>query len=391
MAEPGPLSGMLHRPFAEQVAAFRARLGELRGTARWDDLRGAEHDRAFMVAGAMKAELLADLALALDRAIAGGATLEDFRRDFREIVARHGWHGWTGEGTAKGEAWRTRVIWQTNMRTSYAAGRMAQLAEGNFAFWIYRHGGSAEPRPQHLAWDGLMLPPDHPFWQTHAPPNGWGCSCYITAARSEAMARRMGGDPEVRLDPGWNRPDPRTGVPPGIDRGWAHAPGATATETVRVLRGKLEQLPERPAIDLIQDWLGSSLFEAWMRRPEGTWPLARLPEADAGLIGARTRVAVMSAETMGKQLRAHPELGPRDYMLAQRAVDEAAARVQDGPRSLVYALEIDGDGARGGLVVVVKATRTGAGLFILSLRRMSRDEARRDAQVAKLLLPDRRR
>ena len=26
-------------------------------------------------------------------------------------------------------------------------------------------------RPQHLEWDGLILPIDHPFWQTHGSPN----------------------------------------------------------------------------------------------------------------------------------------------------------------------------------------------------------------------------
>lgn len=32
-------------------------------------------------------------------------------------------------------------------------------------------------RPQHRAWDGIILPIDHPFWNTHYPPNDWGCRC----------------------------------------------------------------------------------------------------------------------------------------------------------------------------------------------------------------------
>ena len=98
---------------------------------------------------------------------------------FREIVERRGWHGWTGEGTKAGEAWRTRVIYRTNMRTSYMAGRYAQLTEGNYAFWVYFHGGSVEPRLDHLSWNGIALPPGHPFWAAHFPPNGWGCSSSI--------------------------------------------------------------------------------------------------------------------------------------------------------------------------------------------------------------------
>jgi hypothetical protein len=232
------LEAILRRPFAEQVAAFRLRLGKLKGTQRWDDLAGAEHDRAFMVAGAAKADLLADLAGAVDRAISEGTGLEAFRRDFREIVERQGWHGWTGEETERGRAWRTRVIYRTNMASTYAAARSAQLVAAGFPLWVYRHGGSADPRPQHLAWDGLTLPADHPFWTTHGPPNGWGCSCYILGARSAAGARRLGGDPDKALPEGWDARDPRTGAPKGIDRGWDHAAGATVDRDVAAMADK---------------------------------------------------------------------------------------------------------------------------------------------------------
>ena len=184
----------------------------------------------------------------MDRAAAEGRGLDWFRAEFRAIVARHGWTGWTGEGTVKGEAWRTRTIWRTNLATSYAAGRRAQLEAGGFRLWVYRHGGSREPRPQHLAWDGLALPPDHPFWATHSPPNGWGCSCYVVGANTPAGVRRVGGDPDKRLPEGWNRPDPRTGTPAGIDRGWAYAPGASATAAIRAMvQTKLAQLPAQIA------------------------------------------------------------------------------------------------------------------------------------------------
>ena len=35
----------------------------------------------------------------------------------------------------------------------------------------------ARTRPEHRAWHGLILPIDHPLWDTHYPPNGWGCRC----------------------------------------------------------------------------------------------------------------------------------------------------------------------------------------------------------------------
>lgn len=243
MADPRPsvAQGVLKRPFVEQVAFFRNKLGDLVPTARWDDLLREQHDAAFMVAGAAKADLLQDLVTAVDRAISEGKSIQAFRQDFRAIVARRGWHGWTGEGSAAGERWRTRVIYQTNAATSYSAGRLAQLREGGFPLWVYRHSETAEnPRPQHLAWNGLTLPSDHPFWRTHYPPSGWGCGCYVLGARSEAAAKRLGGQPGKALPPGWDQ-RASNGLLPGIDKGWDYQPGATVAEAVQQVAAKATQ------------------------------------------------------------------------------------------------------------------------------------------------------
>lgn len=236
MADPIRLT--LGRPFPQQVAALRLRLGNLVPTSRWDDIQKSAHDSAFMVAGAVKTDLLADLLAALQRAQSEGTTLETFRKDWKAAVERHGWHGWTGEGTAKGEAWRTRVVFQTNMAVSRAAGRLAQLRDGNFPFWVYLHGGSREPRPHHLSWSRVALPPDHPFWRDHYAPNGWGCSCRVRGARTARGVRRLGGDPDKVLPDNWQSTDPRTGAPVGIDKGWDYMPGGTVSDTINQMTQK---------------------------------------------------------------------------------------------------------------------------------------------------------
>ncbi|MHB1183386.1 MAG: phage head morphogenesis protein [Desulfobulbia bacterium] len=173
---PSVASGVFKRPFAEQTAFFRAKLGNLVPTERWDDIEKSAHDRAFMVAGAAKADLLTGLAAAVDRSIAEGKGLEVFRKDFMAIAERNGWRGYTGDESAPRRAWRTRVIYTTNATTSYNAGREAQIAEGGYPLKVYHHNDSVEhPRPQHLAWNGTTLPVDDPFWTAHSPQNGWGC------------------------------------------------------------------------------------------------------------------------------------------------------------------------------------------------------------------------
>lgn len=39
--------------------------------------------------------------------------------------------------------------------------------------------GDSRVRAKHQQWDGLVLPIDHPFWDTHIPPNDWGCRCNV--------------------------------------------------------------------------------------------------------------------------------------------------------------------------------------------------------------------
>lgn len=229
-----------HQPFAEQLAFFRQKLNL--PTERWDDIIGAEHDRAFIVAGAQGADLLADFNAAIRKALEQGTSLDAFRKDFRAIVARHGWTGWTGEGSPAGVAWRTRVIYQTNLSTSYAAGRYQQLTDPGLLsvlpYWQYKHAdGVLHPRPLHLAWDGLTLPPEHPFWKTHFAPNGWGCHCRIIAVpKSDYLKAIAQGKGPANA--------PAADDLAGIDPGFAYTPGESVANELRALvRGKVEKLP----------------------------------------------------------------------------------------------------------------------------------------------------
>ena len=198
-------------PFQAQIDYLRQKLNL--PTDRWDDITRSAHDRAFIVAGAAKADLLSDLHQAINDRAADGKGLQAFTKDFKAIVAKHGWTGWTGEGSAAGEAWRARIIYQTNMATSYAAGRYQQMSDPEVLklhpYWRYIHSDSVlHPRPLHLAWHGLTLLASHPFWQSHFPPNGWGCQCRITSVtrkEGEASAKAGLSDPPA----GWNQIDPK--------------------------------------------------------------------------------------------------------------------------------------------------------------------------------------
>lgn len=361
-------------PFAEQLAFFRGKLGNLVPTETWRDVEKAGHDRGFMVAGAAKADLLGDLAGAIDRVVAEGKSIGWFRQEFDRVVGEHGW-AYRGERT-----WRTRVIYQTNLSTSYAAGRLAQLRNPELLklkpYWMYRHSDSVlHPRPLHVSWDGLTLPADDPWWQTHYPPNGWGCKCSVVAvSREEALAR--GGRLE---EPPADGVDPQTGAPAGIDEGWDYMPGDTRTADVQeAVTAKLDRYPPKLAVSVVRGMAREGAVGRWLARPQGDYPLAVLPDADLPKIGATSRVARLSPETLAKQRVNHPELTAEDYAMAQEAV-EGGRPVPSTEKSLVYLWE------DGRMVTVVKATVDGEKTYLTSLWRLSRDEARRNAEVARHL------
>ncbi len=246
-------------PFIEQITFFRNKVNT--PTATWRDVWKSGHDKGFMVAGAAKADLLEDFRQTIDKMIAQGMTIKDFRDDFDRIVKTHGWEYNGGRG------WRTRVIYETNLRTSYQAGRFAQLTNPKLLksrpFWRYHHSDSVQhPRPLHLKWHNTILHSTNRWWLTHFAPNGWGCKCKIFAESQRTLEKRYG---KTKTDP-----TPNDGIvdgrPAGIDEGWDYAPGASVAEVTRkqvlkkarklpkVLKDSLiDRIKNIPAVGLLPD------------------------------------------------------------------------------------------------------------------------------------------
>jgi len=213
------------KPFEEAISFFKNKLSI--PTEHWDDLWKMMHTKGFTIAGAMKEELLDDIRSSVDKAISEGTTLVEFRKEFDSIVETH---GWIYKG---GRNWRSKVIYDTNLRTAYQAGRYKQMTDPDVTalrpFWQYRHGGSVNPRPEHLGWDNLVLPHDDPFWDTHYPPNGWGCKCRVVTLSQRDMDK-MGKQapdtaPEIEYREWEDSKGNKHQVPVGIDPGWDYNVG----------------------------------------------------------------------------------------------------------------------------------------------------------------------
>lgn len=387
------LSGRINQPFAEQIDFFRQKLNLT--TEAWDDIWQAAHDRAFVVAGATRADLLNDLRAAVDKAVAQGTSLRTFQNEFREIVARHGWTGWTGEGRQAGEAWRTRVILETNLRTSWAAGRWQQLNDPELKaerpFWRYVHSGLAhEPRAQHKAWSDarLTLPADDPFWQVYYPPNGWGCGCRVVSERAPAAGA------QTTPPPGWD-----SDTPPGVDEGWAYAPGAS-------WHPDLDRYPYEMARQIVAGNLDDGVFERWQNRianqvrderekprhegltgralsdalrgalkSDERYPVAVLNDLARQALQTRTQTVYLSADTTIKQAvhRDQQEMPVGLWGRLQDAVDYAKWVVREGENHLMYYHE-----DRDLMVAVIKVAADKSDAWLLSVRKADTKQLERD-------------
>lgn len=228
----------------DAMAAF-ARRGLLQESFRWQDVWQEEHSRAFAVAGVMRLDVLGAFRDELELSLKEGRSLADFAQRIRPRLVREGFWGDvkvtdpdSGEiRTTRFNNRRLQLIYNVNLRQSHAAGRWARTerSKATQPFILYRTRGDENVRESHRAWDWLCLPVDHPVWETHYPPNDWGCRCYAFAISESGVQRLIAaGKPIKRVAPQvrWTAyVNPYTGevrqVPYGVAPGFAYNPGKT--------------------------------------------------------------------------------------------------------------------------------------------------------------------
>lgn len=216
---------------------------------KWQEMWHEDHVKAFTVAKAMRLDILQDIRGALDQALNDGTTFETFKKNLTPLLQEKGWWGKQeidGQTVQLGSTRRLNTIFNVNVQTSYQAGHYRAMTDPDVLAarpcWRYVALNDGHTRPQHLAWANTILPADHPWWNTHYPPNGWNCRCTVVSVSKSEMERdgrkitKNPDDSMVQLR------DPRTGemasFPAGIDPGWDYNPGK---ESVLWDRGKVSR------------------------------------------------------------------------------------------------------------------------------------------------------
>lgn len=279
---------------------------------------------------------------------------------------------------------RLRTIYWANTYTAHAAGEWERTERNKrfLPFLLYTLSRAERRRPEHEGWVGIVLRVDDPWWDTHYPPNGWGCQCGVRQI-SEREARRLGwaddmAGPQVIMRPWKNR---RTGetvmVPMGIDPGWATNPGkARARNAAEFLHGKIAQMsPNRQRV-AIEDIAGSPILRALAegRMPAGfALPVAQLPQRTVEAFDARNGSVMLSAESARHILHDDPQRGLDVGDLRQAlAVASSPEAVIRGDRGAILL------GLVGGLWwrVVAKPAAAGREWWLVSFHRKSAKSAR---------------
>ena len=323
----------------------------LRPAFSWQDVWGPEHAYAFTVAKATELELLTTFKASISKALAGGQTFETWRAGLLPRLAAIGWDQPKMVSDPNGQQpprmvdftapRRLQTIFQANMASARSAGQWnrAQRTKAALPYILYVRTSSAEPRLEHLTWVGIILPVDDPFWQTHWPPNGWGCKCTVRQITARERAKLLATPPgEGGISYTTEVPDngpPRTftnsrtgevtSVPAGIDPGWGGNPGLDRAQTlVTRLTEQLQSAGETDARSAIAALAASDMPRVLAGLPdEVTLPVAVTPAAVGEQLGAKGAAVVEASNR---------DIGPKGefYPQIQPAIDDGSL-VPDQP------------------------------------------------------------
>lgn len=328
--------GFTPLPFDEAIAFFRNKIPLT--PAMFRQLTTDAKTKAFTVADTARMDVITDLYGAIDRAIADGTTIADFKKSVQGIMARRGWDGLA--------PYRVDTIYRTNIQQAYQAGHYAQLKEvsGRRPYWQYVAVMDGRTRPAHARMNGKVFRHDDPFWATSYPPNGFNCRCTVRSLSDDEMDREGLALSNISTggiaDPGFDRA-PDISFQPDLDR-YRH------------------DIARRYIEDAI---MGPDFARFFAGDVKGTRPVAVLDADMRQLINAESQTVLLSDTTLIKNKSAHKELGIADYQRLPAVIDTAQLVVQDGDQVLVF-VRRDSEFYH----AVIKSTGSGKALFLTSYR-----------------------
>ena len=322
----------------------------------WADVWAEEHAYRFTVAKAVELDVLNAFRSTMSQALAEGKGFESWKPLIEKELARQGWWGprMVSDPTGRqpdrmvnfSSDRRLKTIFWSNMNSARAAGQWerAQRSKKALPYVLYVRTTSADPRPEHLQWVGLILPIDDPFWTTHWPPNGWLCKCQVRMISAREAGHLLGTERVIGKDAEGNEvkirytdqapdlgPDiryrnRRTGessmVPPGIDPGWQTNPGlARASTLIQNLEAKLAVAAPEDATRVLTELWADPYLRIAPRLGDKVWLPSGHSPAIATEMGAASPVISITSEVIAERLVKH-KLDVEDFAKLPQILSE---------------------------------------------------------------------
>ena len=196
------VAAILKKSFADRAAIESLARRRERITSHSHEIWDEEHARAFTIAGLARLDILQEIRAGLERTVSGDLSRTEWESDVRALLKDAGlWTDKEGKRRSKADAGkfapsRLRLIFDTNTASAYAAGRWTRLWERRetHPYLMYLTKQDERVRITHRRWHGLVLPIEHPFWQTHFPPNGFRCRCAVLGVTQAEYDRAHSGE-----------------------------------------------------------------------------------------------------------------------------------------------------------------------------------------------------
>lgn len=169
-----PIAVGFNVPPREAIEHFKAK--KIVRKKEFNKLSREAKSASFSVSRVYKEDVLKGFKQELHDALDQGRTQAQTIKRFHEILSGAG-HKQLGD-------FHLETVFRTNMQTSYGVGRRKGLEEvkEDLPFWTRHAVMDDRTRPKHVALNGLTLPADHEFWDTHFAPDDFNCRCMVTAA-----------------------------------------------------------------------------------------------------------------------------------------------------------------------------------------------------------------
>lgn len=169
-------------------------LSSKKATLDYDEIAHKNHKQVFTLSKFTDLGLLKDIQSSLIQALKKGDKFETWKENIKPKLKAKGWPGNVQEG--KFDNARLKKIFDNEMRGARARANYESIMKSTKTHFMYVTKGDNKVRPKHQSFNGIILPKEHSFWDSHIPYEtmfDFGCRCTLVGlGRSEV--EKKGGE-----------------------------------------------------------------------------------------------------------------------------------------------------------------------------------------------------